>query len=306
MPDNMEEAEKRINRSIGQRLQGTDRVVAKRFAQALTDVRSAMAALFEKHSTGGVLTYADMVKFDRLNKFLVEINSVMTHSYKDIYKAVYEALGWTYTDAWDLQAWAIETESKAKLGYTAASASTEAAALMLANPVTGLVLKDTLEKSRQAIIWTIKQEVTQGLVKGETYRTMMERLKPALDNDAAKAMRIVRTEGHRVQEAAKIDAATHADKQGVRMLKTWRSSKDQRVRHNSKADHRKLDGVTLPMDKDFQQGRGKGAGPGQMHSAAHDINCRCFLQYTVDRVEKKQYDDLEQLGFDKWRQERQA
>lgn len=304
MAGNLEEAEKRINRSLGQRLTGADREIAKRFAKALNEVRALMAELYEKYSRDGVLNYADMVKFDRLNKFLTEVDSLMTYNYRDIYKIVYDVLGWTYEDAWDLSAWAIETDAKAKLGYGVASADTVGA--MLANPVSGLTLKETLQKSRQMIIWKIQQEVTQGLAKGETYRTMMERLKPALDNDAAKAMRIVRTEGHRVTESAKHDAAKHADKQGVRMLKTWRSSNDSRVRHTPKADHRKLDGVTLPVEQDFQQGRGKGPAPGQMHSAAHDINCRCWLKYTVDRVEKVQYDDLEQLGFDKWRQERQS
>lgn len=302
--DNWGEWEARINRSIGQRLQGAERNVARGFAQALAEVRQMMSFLYEKYSKDGKLTYEDMAKYERLTKFMADIDSLMTVSYREVYKIVYEVLGYTYAETWDLTAWAIETDAKAKLGYGTASAETIAA--MINNPVAGLTLAHTLQKNRQAIVWTIQQEVTQGLAKGDTYRTMMERLKPALDNDATKAMRIVRTEGHRVTEGAKIDAAGHANKQGVIMVKTWMSSRDQRVRHTNKADHRKLDGVTLPVDKEFQQGRGRGLCPGQMGSAAHDINCRCWLKYSIDRVEKTQYDNLEQLGFDKWRQERQA
>lgn len=301
---NWEEWQTRVNRSLGQLLQQSDRAVGKQFAATLGEIRAMVAVLYEKYSTGGVLTYADMVKYDRLTKFMAEVDSLMRFNYKGIYKTIYDALGFTYSDTWDLTAWAIETDAKAKLGYGTASA--EQVAAMMANPVAGLTLKQTLEKARQNIIWQIQAEVSQGLAKGETYRTMMERIKPALDGDATKAMRVVRTEGHRVTEAAKIDASTHADKQGVKMLKTWRTSKDQRVRHTSAADHRKLEGVTLPVTEDFQQGRGRGPGPGQMHSAAHDINCRCFLQYTVDRVEKPAYNGIESLDFDKWRQLRQS
>lgn len=299
-----EEQESRINRSLGQMLKATDRAIGRRFAQTLNIIRGMIGELYEKYESGGTLTLAEMVKYDRLNNFLTEIDALMGANYRDIYKTIYDALGWTYIESFDLTAWAIEVDAKVKLGYTTTATATSMEA-MLKNPISGLTLKQSLQKARQSIVWTIQQEVTQGLSKGESYRTMMERLKPALDNDAAKAMRVVRTEAHRVTEGAKIDAATHADERGVRMLKTWRTSKDQRVRHTNKADHRKLEGVTLPVDEDFEQGNGKGAGPGQMHSAAHDINCRCFLQYTVDRVEKKQYDNMEMLGFDKWRQEHQ-
>lgn len=302
--DNWDEWISRINRSIGQKLSGADRDVAKVFARTLAEVRQKIAYMYEKYSRDGTLTYGEMAKYERLQKFLDEIDTLMTFNYRDVYKIVYEALGYTYAETWDLTAWAIETDAKAKLGYGVVSAETVSA--MLANPVAGLTLKQTLQKNRQAIVWTIQQEVTQGLSRGDTYYKMMNRVKPVLDNDATKAMRVVRTEGHRVMESAKLDAAAHADKQGVIMVKTWMSSRDQRVRHTSKADHRKLDGVTIPVDEDFRQGSGRGPCPGQMGSAAHDVNCRCWAKYGIARVEKTQYDNLEQLGFDQWRKERQS
>lgn len=302
--DKWEEVQKRIDRSFAQRLTGTDKDIARQFSRSLNQIRAAMSVLYEKYEKDGVLTYSEMAKYDRLTNFLTEVNSLLTFNYRELYKVVYEVLGWTYAESWDLTAWAIETDAKAKLGYGSASADQIAA--MLNNPVRGLTLKESLEKARQNIIWTIQQQVTQGLAAGETYRAMMDRLKPALDNDATKAMRVVRTEGHRVQEGAKIEAAQKADGQGVRMLKTWRTSKDQRVRHTSKANHRKLEGKTIPVDEDFIGISGRGKAPSHLHAAAEDINCRCFLQYTVDRVEKATYNDIEQLSFDKWRQERQS
>jgi hypothetical protein len=304
MADKWEEVTNRLNRSFSKKLSETDTEIAVHFAEALSNIRGLMSGIYEKYEKDGVLSYADMVKYDRLTKFMAEINSAISFNYRNLYKTIYNALGWTYEETWDLSAWAIEMDAKKKLGYGAASP--EQVGAMIANPIAGLTLKDTLEKGRQGIIWRIQAEITQGLARGETYAGMMNRLKPALDGDATKAMRIVRTEGHRVQEGAKIEAAQKADNQGVRMLKTWRTSKDQRVRHTNKADHKMLEGVTIPVDADFVGKTGRGRAPSHMHSAAEDINCRCFLQYTVDRVEKPTYNDIEQLSYSKWRENRNS
>lgn len=295
---NLDEIEKQINRSIGQQLDGTEREVGKRFAKTLNEIRAMLSELYEKYSQDGRLSYADMVKYDRLNKFMEKIDTLMTVNYNNVYSAVYRALGWTYQETWDLMTWSIENTAEKELGREVATPETIEA--MINNPVKGLTLKETLEKYRTDIIYRIKANVVQGLAKGETYKTMMERLKPALDNDATKAMRIVRTEGHRVQEAAKVEATQTAGKHGVVMTKTWNSSHDERVRHTSDANHRKLDGVTIPVDEDFKQGRGKGKAPGSMGDSSHDINCRCFLTYSVQEVKKPgNYDAVTE--FEEWK-----
>lgn len=295
----LKDIEKSINRSIGQQLKGTEREVAKSYAKTLNEIRSMIGELYEKYSRDGILSYSDMVKYDRLNKFMSEIDSRVKFNYRTIYQAIYKALGWTYQETWDLSAWAIEADAKANLGYGTASAETLEA--MINNPVKGLTLKATLEKYRADIIYTIQQQITQGLAKGETYRSMVDRIKPAVSGDAAKAMRIVRTEAHRVKESAKVEAAQHAHNQGVIMTKTWRSSQDDRVRRTSKANHRKLDGVTLPVNEDFKQGRGKGPGPGSMGEAAQDINCRCFLTYSVEMVGETPQDYDGASSFHEWK-----
>jgi uncharacterized protein with gpF-like domain len=177
---------------------------------------------------------------------------------------------------------------------------------MLNNPVAGLTLNHRLERQRANIIYQIQQQVTQGLQSNETYSKMAKRLKTELEGDAVKAMRIVRTEGHRVQESAKHDAADHANNNGVVMMKQWNSLEDERVRHRpiNKADHRKLDNKKSGMDGLFDDGLSKGLAPGQLPAAASSINCRCFLTYSIERIEKPQHEELENMAFDKWKKER--
>jgi len=302
MAGNLNKVMEQINRAIGQLVKRNERQIARRYARAIVEIRAALAKLYEKYERDGVLTWADMAKYDRLKRFLDEINRVVLLVHKDLSKQIFAALGEVYQEGYYLTAWAVETETKTRLAYSTVTADTIVAAIN--NPISGLTLKERLEKNRREIILTIQQEVTQGLVKGETYKTMAGRLKVALEGDAAKATRIVRTEAHRVQENAKHDAMVHADNNGVRMMKEWNSLEDERVRNKLLANHRKLNGKRIPVSGIFRQGRGAGPGPGMMGRPEHDINCRCFLTYTVAKVERKQYNEIESTTFDNWRQNR--
>lgn len=307
---NLDKVFETINRRVGQLVKKSERDVVKRYAKALAEIRYLTAALYEKYEKDGKLTYTEMAKYDRLRKFLNEVNNLLSSTYKDVQKTVYDALGEVYQEGYYLTAWAVETDAAAKLAYSTVTSETILA--MIDNPVSGLTLKQTLEKNRTMIIYRIQQEVTQGLVKGETYSAMAKRIKGALDGDATKAVRIVRTEGHRVKESSKLDSMEHADKQGVRMSKEWNTLEDERVRPGrgigkkprGAANHRMLNGKRIPVSEDFIGTVGRGKAPGSMHAASEDINCRCFLTYVVESVEKPTDRSLESLGFDEWKETR--
>lgn len=221
-----------------------------------------------------------------------------------MHKQLNKALGDIYKEGYYLTAHAVETYTKVKVGYSAVTPETLQA--MIENPVNGLTLKRNLERKRAAIVYDIQQQVTAGLQNNETYSTMSKRLKNTLENDAVKAMRVVRTEGHRVQESAPHDAAVYATKNGVIMAKQWNTLEDQRVRRRPKnaADHKQLNNKKIAMDKLFDDGLSKGLAPGQMGAAGSDINCRCFLTYSIERIERPQHAELENMEFEEWKKER--
>ena len=207
-------------------------------------------------------------------------------------------LGESYLDGYYLTAWAVETDTLSRLSYSAVRP--EVITAMIENPISGLTLSQRLEKNRANIIYTIQQEITQGLVQGETYKQMAKRIKGALENDTVKAMRIVRTEAHRVVESGKHDAAEHAHRNGVIMLKEWNSMHDQRVRDR----HKHLDGTKIPVDEEFKIGNDRAKAPGLFARPENSINCRCFLTYSVERIEKVDAKELEGMAFEQWKKER--
>nr|DAD77061.1 MAG TPA: minor capsid protein [Siphoviridae sp. ct0d96] len=177
------------------------------------------------------------------------------------------------------------------------------------NPVNGLTLADRLEKKRGEIIYGIKQSVGVGLSQGDRYDTMTRRIAETLAGaDGAggyygKAVRIARTEAHRVREAGNSDAAAMLQEKaapaGYQMLKRWITMKDERVRPNRRYktkhgwksgkpgfyNHAAMDGVEIPLDEDFKLPSGaSGPAPGKMGIAGEDINCRCFLTYRMEKT----------------------
>ncbi|MED4977213.1 phage minor head protein [Weizmannia sp. FSL K6-0777] len=308
---NLNKSAEQINRALGQLLKKGEREIAKKYANTLNEIRKALTEVYERYETDGVLTYAEMARYDRLRKLLNKVNRLLEINYKSLKQTIYDVLGESYLDGYYLTAWAVETDTLSRLAYATVAADVITA--MIENPVSGLTLSERLEKNRTNIIYAIQQEITQGLVKGETYGTMAKRLKDQLEGDATKAMRIVRTEAHRASETGKLDSAVHANKNGVVMMKEWNSMQDERVRPGrgiGKADakhaanHRILDGKKIPVDDDFVGKLGKGPGPGQMGAAGEDINCRCFLTYSVEKIIKPDAKELENMTFEDWKKER--
>jgi hypothetical protein len=172
------------------------------------------------------------------------------------------------------------------------------------NPVNGLTLNDRLEKHRKDIIYNIKQTVGVGLMNGDRYTTMAKRIAECLDGDYKKAIRIARTETHRVREAGNIDAAVAVDEElqngtsELRMVKTWKSMKDERVRPQQRRktkkgwktskskgpeNHMKMDGQVRLANEPFDMGHSglTAMAPGQSGNAGDDINCRCYASYEM-------------------------
>lgn len=68
----------------------------------------------------------------------------------------------------------------------------------------------------------------------------------------------------------------------VQMYKIWRSMRDERVRQTPKANHRKMDGVSIPVKDRFDLGHGVTTDvPGNSGDPANDARCRCILLYDL-------------------------
>ncbi len=176
----------------------------------------------------------------------------------------------------------------------------------LNNNISKLTLPAVLEKHRNEVIYQIQQELNIGLMQGDRYEKMAKRISERLNVSYNKAMNITRTETHRNIESGFMDCAEHIQEgmEGSEYIyaATWVTMNDERVRPNYRyktkkgwksgrskngADHTKMEGVTVKAGELFDLGGGvKAKAPSQSGVAAHDCNCRCFLEYNLMTVEE--------------------
>ena len=160
---------------------------------------------------------------------------------------------------------------------------------LVEHPMQELTLSDVFQRQRSRVIREIKKTLTTGLAVGDSYTKMSQAIADVLGGDLASAQRIVRTEAHRAisrgfQDVSDQTANLLRDSPYME-VKEWCSAEDGDVR----SAHRKLDGVVLPVAEEFEVDGRRAACPCGFGVAELDINCRCFLKYSL--VLRSEFED---------------
>lgn len=260
-----------------------DKTIAKKekgiitdYKAALDELRAMMATAYAKYEVAGALLFAEMMKYNRAAKMDKEIQAILNDLGKKNAKSTRDIMELVYAESFERTKNLVEIATDRRIPGIIKD---EVLKQALENPIKGLRLSRTLEKNRVNIIYQIQQTVEQGLKNGEPYGQMAGRLKESLENDVPKALRVVRTETHRVMEQAKLDSLSNAQAAGIEIVKVWVSSRDEKVR----SSHTSMDGITVDYDKDFENPEtgGKGPAPGMMGVAQDDISCRCIAIFDI-------------------------
>lgn len=117
----------------------------------------------------------------------------------------------------------------------------------------------------------ITAQVSRGVSTGMSYQQVAQQLAGYTNIGFNNAVRIARTEGHRVQCQSGMDACYKAKEKGADVVKQWDAALDKRTRDS----HARVDGEIRELDKPFSNGL---MFPGDPDGeAAEVINCRCAL-----------------------------
>lgn len=275
--------------------------LVKAYSESLNSVRSTMSFIYEKYSTDGTLSYADMTKYSRLVTLENEIKSELANLSVKSAKAIKTLSAEVYQESFFRTAFAIESEAQVKLAYGMINPKIIEASIQ--NPISGLTLNDRLIKNRNNIIINIRQQITQGLIQGEAYPKMAKRIKDTLEGDASKALRVAQTEAHRVQQEGRLASMEHAQSKGVELGKVWHASFVGKFRKN----HARLDGIKVGMDEYFESNGHKTKGPGLFGVAEEDINCHCTVRpeikgYAPELRRIRGVGIVKYSDFEKWKE----
>lgn len=299
---------RQLNTIIRRLEQGTERELAIAYTNALRDIKRTLTGYFERYSVGGRLTYEDMLNYKRLQRLereVIEVLQDMTgFAARQTRALAREAL----QEAYYRSVYAIEGAANVRIMY--GKLDREAIEQAIQMPISGLTLNELLEGRRGEIIRTVRQSITQELIKGSSYRQMAERLNRTFNGDYNKAIRVVRTETHRVQNYARNQALIEAEGKGIKMRKIWVATLNGRTRDT----HQELDGQAADEEGYFHYQGMRTQYPGGFGDAAMDINCRCTVRGEIigyepqvriareNRFEKGEL--ISHMTYEEWRQNR--
>lgn len=294
---NLEKYLYQLRRIEEHREKKAEKEVRKIYKELLKELNGFLGNIYATYSEDDMLHYADLAKAGMDARFLEEVEQRINGISPKVAKEIQETVQQTYEACYDGMRNAVvkaagNRELLQQAFATVQACTPEVIRAAVNNPVSGLTLKDTLEKHRKEIIYDIKKNIGVGLTNGDRFSTMAGRIAESLDGDYTKAVRIVRTEAHRVRETGFNDAATAIDEtlkkgtSGYVMAKTWHTMQDERVRpqkqKRKKYNHVKMDGVTIKQDELFKLPSGATCkAPSQTGVAGEDINCRCYLSYDL-------------------------
>lgn len=117
----------------------------------------------------------------------------------------------------------------------------------------------------------ITAQVSRSISTGTSYAFTAKLLAQQTRIGYNNAIRIARTEGHRIQTTAAMDAMERAQERGADVLKQWDATLDGRTRES----HSQVDGEIREIDKKFSNGLMYPGDPSG--GAAEVVNCRCAL-----------------------------
>ena len=174
-------------------------------------------------------------------------------------------------------------ERRLKVGISFNLLDTDAVLKALENPFdrVGFVVRE--KENQRALVLRLQQELSLGLVRGEGFAEISERISNTFDISLNNSLRIVRTEGHRVREEANFDSIKDAKELGINLKKEWRATLDERTRDS----HQSLDGQIKEVEEEFEIRGEKASRPGSFGIAREDINCRCTIRSVVDGYNNK-------------------
>lgn len=283
---------------------GAEEAILKEFKKLRKSLKAYISEVHEKYAAGdGSLSYADLQKAGYAARFLEEIEKRIVVSSPRVAKELHKLVNDTYELSYKSMIEGVEkVMNGADLGETFAD-SVAITPHQIKNAVKNPYMEVALQKNHKMIVYDIRQIVSVGLMNGDRYSTIAKKITVALDKESGpykNAMLIARTEAHRVREAGNNDAAIAVDKAlqngttGMRMTKTWKTMKDERVRPQyvrkrkkggwtkgiakNSANHMKLHDQTVLADELFDLKDGnKAPCPGSSGVARHDCNCRCYI-----------------------------
>jgi SPP1 gp7 family putative phage head morphogenesis protein len=240
---------------------------------SLDEIRVEMSKIYEKYSQGGLLTRAEMTRYNRLQALEKKIQAIIRPALAESKSLIKRLKPEEYGEAFFRTAWAFDDATGIALDWGTLDKNAVAAALE------NVFHEVAVKNWGQEALNRIRTTISNGLAVGQSYPDMMKDVKTYIDAENFKIMRILRTELHDAQEAGTAASYDEAKDMGVEGKVIWLSTLDGRTRDT----HAEMDGVERDEDGMFRGAIGEAPYPGWEGLPPEErINCRCDMRFELD------------------------
>lgn len=148
----------------------------------------------------------------------------------------------------------------------------------------------------------VRSALTQGILQGDSIPNLAKRLQSVAKMNNTAATRNARTMVTGAENAGRLDRYEEARELGIDMQKTWLATTDTRTRDA----HIELDGVSVDVDKPFENSVGKIRFPGDPNADGDNVyNCRCTLIGAIKGFERdfsnRDMSKLNGMTYEEWK-----
>ena len=301
----MNKTEKQIAKYQLQQEQKILRELKQVYAQASKDLQKSINDLNLRTDMQNLQSIIYQVKYQEAMK--KQIDGILDKLNKGSYQAINEYLQDAYQNGYIGNMYSLQKQGipiTVPIDQKKVLTALQTDSKLSSKYHSGNVLKGRLAEDVKKLKVTIRAELSRGIANGETWQQVAYKIALGMNNTMSKAlnmaMRIARTEGHRVNQQGFLDAGTEAKKKGADIVKQWDATLDSVTR----PWHQEADGQIREWGDFFDVGGEKMKAPSVGGSARNVCNCRCQLlqraKWALDEDELKTLQDRASFfGLDK-------
>lgn len=286
--------------------QYTNRILTE-YKKAFASIKGQLLGVYDKYASNGILTYADMARYNRLDTLFKGVNTEIARltgrSERIVNDLAYDTFGESfYRLGFEVEKAVSKIEgTRVGLKFGMLNPKTIEAAVM--NPLAKIAFKGL----RESMLVKANSTITQGLIQGKSYFDMAAQLKKDFEGKAADNLRIARTEAGRAQSRGELASIEAAEDAGAELVKVWIATLDGRTRPS----HGAMDGKEADEDGYFHLAGVEIEGPHDNKLPASEvINCRCSVGALVKGMARGKRragrEVIEYTTYEEWKEAQAA
>ena len=239
------------------------------YRQALDDIMAQIAYLQARTDTQNLQSIIYQLEYQQALK--TQISAILDQLHNNEFKSISDYLVKCYEESWIGTLYDLQNQGIPLIFPINQKQVVEALLI-------DTKLSDTLYKRIGIDITELKSKiksvVSRGISQSYSYEKISKLIYDEFNNPELNAIRIARTEGHRISQEATYNVQVEAKKNGADIVKEWDATLDSKTRPS----HQFLDGQIVDINKPFKNADGDEAMyPGGFGIASEDINCRCCV-----------------------------